>query len=662
MNQKLLFFVLPLSLSALNLGLVDVTAMQSTPESSEPSTLNFADKSKIETHKVDNLSDFTTFIPNLNISGIGGRSNQTFTLRGVSNYVAYESSVALYVDGVALPYSYGYGLLDMNSIASIEFSKGAYGALFGKGAESGVMRITTYSPSKENRAKLSLEAGSYNHKAVSGYISGATPMEYLNYSLAFNKESFDGYSTNSVTGNDFDYQDMYAIHAKLHYKPSDNFDLTLSYSKLKSEDGGSPFKMNSKEDIRSVENEPLEEFANLKSDRLGVVMNYRWGNYALTSSTSYVKQVMDKGDYIDILGGLSLFRGSTIEELTQELKLKRTFEHSDLTLGLFYSKKLNFDYSEEQVLWNLYPVVLRSLNNLEDPDEVKALSAKYNYHIADNLTLTAGVRYQESKRRFDRTLNNFGAAPTQADASNKWKKFLPLVSLSYFMEDQSLLYFTYSKGFRIGGYNYRSDDTLEPYKEQVTTSYEIGYKKSFENGLMLNTTIYYNTIKDMRVVTFSDTFVNFISNAPKAYSYGLELDMRYQKDNLLLYGSLGLNQAKYETLMIDGVDYSGNDVLEVPDATASLGLRYDIRDNLYINASLSYMGRRYYNPQNSAIEEGYSVSNLALGYRHKGWEVELYGKNILDKEYVDFMIPTPSNDYYHFGAPRVVGAKITKSF
>jgi len=664
MYQKILFILFPLSLNAINIGSIDITSNQGKQDqsSSEASTIDVIDRSKAQTYSVATLNDVATLVPNLNISGIGNRSNKTLTVRGVSNYITYASSVAMYVDGIPLPFSYGYGLLDMNSMHSIEFSKGANGALFGKGAQSGVMKFYTQPPTKETKAKLSFERGSYNYQALYAYLSGATPYQYLNYSLSFNKESSDGYSTNTMTGNNFDSQEMYALHAKLHFSPSDDFDLALNYSKIKSDDGGSPFSINTKSNIRLIDNEPMDEYSVLQSDRLGLIINYTKGNYSLKSSTSYVKQVMDGGDYIAVLEGLSVFTDTTIEEFTQDLQLKRSFENSDLTLGLFYSNKMKFDYKQNQILWNLYPMVLVSKNSLQDPDDVLALSTEYNYYLDDTFILTAGLRYQESRRNFERTMNNFGADATYATASNVWKNFLPLLSLSYIAQDQSLFYLTYSKGVRTGGYNYRSADTLTPYKEEIVTSYELGYKNNFANTLTLNSVLFYNAIKDMRVITFSDTLVNSLFNADKAYSYGAELDMRYQQEDILLYGSLGVTQAKYNTLIVDEVDYSEQYVLDTPQATASLGLRYTLSESLYLNASLSYMGKRYYNIENTAVEEGYSVSNLALEYKYKNWEFELYGKNIFDNEYVDFLIHTPSNNYYHFGAPRVVGFRVSKNF
>jgi len=665
MNKKLIFLIFPLSLSAVILTPIEVSStLEEIEEESidEASSLNIVDTTKIKMYQVDNLNDVTTLIPNLNISGIGNRSNKTFTLRGVSNYVAYESSMAVYVDDIPLPFSYGYGLLDMNNVTSLEVTKGAHAALFGKGAESGVMKLHTHAPTKEKQAKLSLELGSYRHSAMSGYFSGPTDHKHLNYSLAFTKERSNGYATNRLTGKPFDAQDMYALHARLHYKPSNRFDLAFNYSKLKSDDGGSAFTINSKENIRSIDNEPIDEFAKLKSNRLGLLMNYKWGDYHLRSSTSYVSQDMDKRDYVPILGGLTLLTDTQIEEFTQDLRLQRTFENADLTLGLFYSDKVNFDYTEDQILLKLYPTELVSKNSLEDPDEMMALSSTYEHYLNEKILLTAGFRYQESQRDFERIMNNFGTNPTQANASNSWKKFLPMLSASYSLSDKSILYANYAKGFRIGGYNYRSNDTLTPYKEETTTSYELGYKNHLHNGLSFNSALFYNTIKDMRVVSFSDTLGSSLSNANRAKSYGLELDMAYKKEALLLYGTLGLTKATYNNLVIDGVDYSNNNVIDTPQTTASLGLQYDFSQALYLNSSLNHMGKRYYNVQNRAVEDGYTVTNLTLGYKHKDWEIQAYAKNIFDKEYVDFMIYTPSNNYYHFGAPQVLGVKVSKEF
>jgi outer membrane receptor protein involved in Fe transport len=77
---------------------------------------------------------------------------------------------------------------------------------------------------------------------------------------------------------------------------------------------------------------------------------------------------------------------------------------------------------------------------------------------------------------------------------------------------------------------------------------------------------------------------------------------------------------------------------------------------------IRYIGERYYNLQNSVKEDPYSLINIAVGYAKNDWEVELYANNLFDKEYVDFMVYTPSNNFYHFGPSRVIGVTLSKAF
>ena len=74
------------------------------------------------------------------------------------------------------------------------------------------------------------------------------------------------------------------------------------------------------------------------------------------------------------------------------------------------------------------------------------------------------------------------------------------------------------------------------------------------------------------------------------------------------------------------------------------------------------MGEKYYNISNSSSLSGFTTVNAGLGYKNKNTDILLYSNNILDKEYSDFMISTPSNEYYHFGKPRVIGIKLSMNF
>ncbi|QOY51001.1 TonB-dependent receptor plug domain-containing protein [Candidatus Sulfurimonas baltica] len=144
-------------LSAIELPVVTIESSKLEETSQEStSTVNIIDKKKLAITSVKSIKDLSSVISNTNISGIGNRSDKTFTIRGISNYVAYESSVAMYIDDVPIPFSYGFGMVDMHNIKTIEVLKGAQGTLFGKGAESGVINIYTNKPTKKFQAKARL--------------------------------------------------------------------------------------------------------------------------------------------------------------------------------------------------------------------------------------------------------------------------------------------------------------------------------------------------------------------------------------------------------------------------------------------------------------------------------------------------------------------------
>jgi outer membrane receptor protein involved in Fe transport len=87
-------------------------------------TIDIVDANKTNTLNINSIEDLSSVVPNTNISGIGTRSDRTFTFRGISNYLTYESSVAMYIDDAPVPFSYGYGAVDMKNIKTIEVLKG----------------------------------------------------------------------------------------------------------------------------------------------------------------------------------------------------------------------------------------------------------------------------------------------------------------------------------------------------------------------------------------------------------------------------------------------------------------------------------------------------------------------------------------------------------
>jgi len=314
----------------------------------------------------------------------------------------------------------------------------------------------------------------------------------------------------------------------------------------------------------------------------------------------------------------------------------------------------------------LFPVPVTSNNDLQNPDENMALCSQYKYYINDNYSIMAGVRYQQTIRNFNRTFTDFGDPTTTYGAGSLTERYvLPTFSISYLGDDNSNTYLTYSKGYLAGGFNYRTSDNLVTFKPQIVDSFELGYKKEFTSSFSINSAAFYNKIKDLRINTLNDNLASTTLNAEKAHSYGVEFDASYKSNDFLLYSSFGFTQTNVDEFNSNKA-YEGKKIIEVPNITGSLGVKYNMLKDYYVKSDVKYMGERYYNISNSEKESGYATANVGFGYSKNDLNILVYVNNIFDKEYTDFRMYTETgnqyNNYYHFGAPRVIGLSISNSF
>lgn len=658
-HNFLLSFVIGYStLYSLELPKITIEASKLEDNSLYASTsVDRIDQQKLDLYNTQSVQDLSAVVSNTNISGIGNRSDKTFTIRGISNYVTLESSVVMYVDDVPLPFSYGYGAVDFNTITSIEVLKGSQGTLFGKNAQSGVINITTKEPSKEPAADIKLGYGSYESKNFYGRASSEIA-ENTSFAIAITKNETDGYSKNTLTGSNFDERDLLSLSSKLLYKPKSNLSLALNYTKTKTDDGGSPFKMDTKSNPYEITNESKDDYNDMDNDLLSFILKYTYDSYKFSSITSYAREKLLKYDFVNIYGGLGIATDVNIEEVTQELRLNYDTERFDMLYGAFYSDKINFDYTENQTL---YALSKESLNQLSNPDENMALFTQLRYYLSDHYSVMGGLRYQITKRSFERDMNKFFASTTNAQATETWNYLLPTLSFAHHGDDDAQTYLTYSKGYRAGGYNYRSDDTLMPFKPEIVDSFELGHKKANTTHFSYGAALFYNFIHDLKLNQFKDDLSSNIQNSDEAHSYGVEFSSEYVDDIWLINASLGYTKAQIDSSSQSPAIENKN-IIDVPDTTAALSLKYKLSNNYYINPSVKYIGERFYNVQNSAKENGYALTNLSMGYQKKDLHIKLYANNLLDTRHVDFMIYTPSHNYYHFGAPRIVGLELNKSF
>ena len=204
-------------------------------------------------------------------------------------------------------------------------------------------------------------------------------------------------------------------------------------------------------------------------------------------------------------------------------------------------------------------------------------------------------------------MNALGTHPV--DGSLSKTGFVPSVTVQYDVSDDIMLYGSYVKGTKSGGFDFRGNnrgfysnmaDAFE-FSEEKATNWEAGAKTRFLDGrAILNAAVYHTKIDNLQVSVFDGTLGYVVGNAD-ARSQGIEVDGRFAVTrNLTLRGSGALtdfeftdyaNGQCYPGQVPDGIggqcDYKGKTNQLVADwqATAAIDWAQPLTDSLELRTT-----------------------------------------------------------------------------
>ncbi len=256
--------------------------------------------------------------------------------------------------------------------------------------------------------------------------------------------------------------------------------------------------------------------------------------------------------------------------------------------------------------------------------------------------------------------------------------------LSWTPARDTLLYASYSRGYKAGGFPtvFSVDQqSLSPVVQERLDAYEIGAKfASPGKTLQANFSGFYYNYRNKQLLTyFKDPIfgaLQYLQNVPKSLDEGVQLSTTYVPlDKLFLTASGSYIRTKVieyqgKNTQGDDFDFAGQPFNYTPRLQASLLANYTFalnRDlNLSPGASFTYTGST-----NATLEHDplfamdahrvYDV-HLALTPPDRKWSLSAYGRNLGNEFYRSSVIKLGDTVFAYAGMTRVYGMTLTYDF
>jgi iron complex outermembrane receptor protein len=226
-------------------------------------------------------------------------------------------------------------------------------------------------------------------------------------------------------------------------------------------------------------------------------------------------------------------------------------------------------------------------------------------------------------------------------------------NLEYRIDDDKLIYVTYSEGFRAGGVNRARVPDIPKYEPDFVTNYEFGWKMTLADGAVrFNGAVYILDWDDFQFgfLDFTVSNLTIVQNVGNSRTKGVEWDLTWAvNDNNRLTFAGSYNDAKLETDFWRTKDLE--EAGDPPNAPKGTPMPYVPKWQLtgiwrsnfdvgslpgFFQAAVAYTGKRWNDldtlnvPARRQMDD-YTLVNLSTGINKDNWTLTFYIKNLLDK-------------------------------
>ena len=679
---------------------------------------------------ITRIEQIQELVPNLEMptgrSGLEGR----IRIRGIgtsTSEVAFDPGVGVYVDGVYLPRSLGQ-LVDVLDVEQIEVLRGPQGTLFGKNTVGGALNITTVKPTNQVEGFAMVRPGNLESVETRAMINVPIGTGWLGERLAgrvaFSSSNRRGYTYNSYKDEYWSDINSLAFLGSLRFLPTDSLTIDVSGSWARNhakQRGGQCIKVRETVlgDLQEGLYEACEESRpyvfESDTESLADVESYgAWGtitwdaddvplaeNLVLKSITSWREQRPRGRDDMDMTRyqviQLSSAGGGVVDgapgfqrQISQEFQVSGSAwgDRINMVGGMFLF------WENGTSVWGILALedVLNSALTTDVQFENFSWAPFFQAtaDLTDWAAVTAGLRYTSDRKRLHlKSYDPRNPVPPELDQEREatFGSWTPMVNIALTLPeslredgplDHLMGYFTYSEGFKGGGFDALispSAENLNQFRPETLDSFEVGVKTVWlDQRVTFNLSAFLGVYDDIQITKFQDigdvdgdglpNLERVTLNAAEATIRGMELEfMAIPVEGLRFTASLGLLDARYGSFIglndVTGENYdrAGERFLFTPEIQSHMSAQYSLpvsfdgpawlqgwitpRVDWAYEGSVLYLGPEI--PQGT--QRGFNLVHLRLSYDFLGdtAQVALWARNLLDVERFDYAFSSSSS-------------------
>jgi iron complex outermembrane receptor protein len=650
---------------------------------------------------VDSVELLASTVPGLTFAETGTLG--TPRIRGIG--VAFvaggnENSVATYVDNVYYA-SASSSILSFNNISQIAVLKGPQGTLFGRNATGGLIQITTRDPSETFSGLADVTVGNLKTYGTNLYVTGGL-LDGLAADLAVHyKDQREGFGKNLFTGDDIGKTRDLALRSKIKGQLGDSTTATLilDYGRVHSItpafrplygslplDGkpytGGPFDMNGEVDPLST----LTQYG------VSLDVKHDFGFAELVSITAHRHSYYRYRADLDSEPEVYLYTpGVHIpdSQFSQEVQLVSANNNAfTWQVGAYYFWGKG-SYAPVVVAIPLFGIV--SSTYTAQTTNSAAGFGQATYAFTDATSLTIGGRLTAESKHIDASGSVYVTAPGLSIPQGPIHESITATrptwraALDHKLTADTMVYVSYNRGFKSGGFDPASTSVAVPFKPEVLDATEVGIKSEFlDRRLRVNAAGFYYDYRNIQLNSFTTGFSS-IYNGKSAKIYGLDMDLTAAATDHLTF-TLGLSLlhdrfgnfpiSQTATVATGGIvalpeaaSAEGKRLPNTPDWQLNAGAEYSIplsSGSVVLAADFFHSDKWYSTPENKAFQKPYNLTNTSATWlfgpqeRHS---LRLWGRNLGNVAYaVQSVIQVPIGYEEEVGEGRTFGVTLGTKF